>query len=95
MVGRPVGGVDGYVSLEVSPLLAHDTDSTLTAARNLHQRGGKPNLFIKIPGTTEGLPAIHQPSDGMAAKGSRNGDPGAAVAFVETDRLQRHPLAGA
>jgi transaldolase len=51
-------GVDGWVSLEVSPLLAHDTDSTLVAARNLHQRGGKPNLFIKIPGTAEGLPAI-------------------------------------
>ena len=51
-------GVDGWVSLEVSPLLAHDTNSTLAAARNLHQRGGKPNLFIKIPGTAEGLPAI-------------------------------------
>lgn len=51
-------GVDGWVSLEVSPLLAHDTDSTLAAARNLHQRGRKPNLFIKIPGTEEGLPAI-------------------------------------
>jgi transaldolase len=51
-------GVDGWVSLEVSPLLAHDANSTLTAVRNLHQRGGKPNLFIKIPGTPEGLPAI-------------------------------------
>ncbi len=51
-------GVDGWVSLEVSPLLAHDTDRTLAAARNLHQRGGRPNLFIKIPGTPEGLPAI-------------------------------------
>ena len=51
-------GVDGWVSLEVSPALAHDTSSTLAAARDLHQRGGKPNLFIKIPGTTEGLPAI-------------------------------------
>jgi transaldolase len=51
-------GVDGWVSLEVSPLLAHDTNSTLAAARNLHQRGGKSNLFIKIPGTPEGLPAI-------------------------------------
>jgi transaldolase len=59
---RPVfartDGVDGWVSLEVSPLLAHDTDSTLAAARDLHRRGGKPNLFIKIPGTPEGLPAI-------------------------------------
>jgi transaldolase len=50
--------IDGWVSLEVSPLLAHDTNATLTAARTLHQRGGKPNLFIKIPGTAEGLPAI-------------------------------------
>jgi transaldolase len=51
-------GVDGWVSLEVSPRLAHDTDRTLAAARNLHQHGEKPNLFIKIPGTAEGLPAI-------------------------------------
>jgi len=51
-------GVDGWVSLEVSPVLAHDTERTLAAARDLHQRGGKPNLFIKIPGTAEGLPAI-------------------------------------
>jgi transaldolase len=51
-------GVDGWVSLEVSPLLARDTNDTLAAARSLHQRGGKPNLFIKIPGTAEGLPAI-------------------------------------
>jgi transaldolase len=51
-------GVDGWVSLEVSPVLAHDTNSTLAAARDLHRRAGKPNLFIKIPGTAEGLPAI-------------------------------------
>jgi transaldolase len=51
-------GIDGWVSLEVSPLLAHDTKGTVAAARNLHQRSGKPNLFIKIPGTAEGLPAI-------------------------------------
>jgi transaldolase len=51
-------GVDGWVSLEVSPLLAHDTSGTLAAARELHQRGGKPNVFIKIPGNAEGLPAI-------------------------------------
>ena len=50
--------IDGWVSLEVSPLLAHDTDRTLAAAQDLHRRGGKPNLFIKIPGTREGLPAI-------------------------------------
>ena len=53
-------GVDGWVSLEVSPLLARDTASTLAAAKGLHERGGKSNLFIKIPGTKEGLPAIEE-----------------------------------
>ena len=53
-------GVDGWTSLEVSPLLAHDTNSTLAAARDLHGRAGRPNLFIKIPGTREGLPAIEE-----------------------------------
>ncbi|HLJ48355.1 MAG TPA: transaldolase [Bryobacteraceae bacterium] len=61
---RPVydktNGVDGWVSLEVSPMLAHDTASTLRAAKDLHARAGRPNLFIKIPGTTEGLPAIEE-----------------------------------
>jgi transaldolase len=53
-------GVDGWVSLEVSPLLAHDTKTTLSVARDLHARAGRPNLFIKIPGTKEGLPAIEE-----------------------------------
>jgi len=53
-------GVDGWVSLEVSPLLAHDMASTLAAAKDLHARAGRPNLFIKIPGTREGLPAIEE-----------------------------------
>src|SRR3989475_2274637 len=61
---RPVwdrtGGVDGWVSWEVSPLLAHDTSSTLAAAKALHARAGRPNLLIKIPGTKEGLPAIEE-----------------------------------
>jgi transaldolase len=61
---RPVhnrtNGVDGWVSLEVSPLLAHDTASTITAAKELSERAGRPNLFIKIPGTQEGLPAIEE-----------------------------------
>lgn len=52
--------VDGWVSLEVSPLLAHDTERTVSAAVDLHHKGGKPNLFIKIPGTPEGLPAIEE-----------------------------------
>src|SRR5256885_3456015 len=51
-------GVDGWVSLEGSPLLAHDTGSTLAAAKALHARTGRPNLLIKIPRTKEGLPAI-------------------------------------
>ena len=49
---------DGWVSLEVSPLLAYDAESTLDQARALHGRTGRPNLFIKIPGTTAGLAAI-------------------------------------
>jgi len=61
---RPVhdqtDGVDGWVSLEVSPLLAYDTASTLAAAKDLHARAGRANLFIKIPGTREGLPAIEE-----------------------------------
>ena len=61
---RPIhdqtNGVDGWVSLEVSPLLAHDTAATLAAAKALHARAGRPNLFIKIPGTKEGLPAIEE-----------------------------------
>jgi transaldolase len=51
-------GVDGWVSLEVSPLLAHDTAATIEAAKSLHARVARPNLLIKIPGTAEGLPAI-------------------------------------
>jgi len=53
-------GVDGWVSLEVSPLLAYDAASTLAAAKDLHRRAGSPNLFIKIPGTREGLTAIEE-----------------------------------
>ncbi len=61
---RPVhertAGVDGFVSLEVSPLLAYDTKTTLAVAKDLHARAGRRNLFIKIPGTKEGLPAIEE-----------------------------------
>ncbi|HXV80929.1 MAG TPA: transaldolase [Candidatus Binatia bacterium] len=53
-------GVDGWVSLEVSPLLAHDATRTLAAAKELHARASQPNLLIKIPGTKEGLPAIEE-----------------------------------
>src|SRR5947209_2190289 len=61
---RPIwdrtNGVDGWVSLEVSPLLAYDPTSTLAAAKELHARAARPNLFIKIPGTKEGVPAIEE-----------------------------------
>jgi transaldolase len=53
-------GVDGCVSLEVSPLLAHDTESTVAEAKDLYARAQRPNLLIKIPGTKEGLPAIEE-----------------------------------
>src|SRR4051812_20553372 len=61
---RPIwdrtNGVDGWVSLEVSPVLAYDTASTIAAAKELHAQAKRPNLFIKIPGTREGLPAIEE-----------------------------------
>jgi transaldolase len=54
------GGIDGWVSLEVSPLLADDTAATIRAAMQLHARAKRPNLFIKIPGTPAGIPAIEE-----------------------------------
>jgi transaldolase len=61
---RPIhertAGVDGRVSLEVSPLLAYDTATTLAEAKDLYARAGRRNVFIKIPGTKEGLPAIEE-----------------------------------
>ena len=61
---RPIhnrtAGVDGWVSLEVSPLLAYDTQQTVDAASSLHAAAARPNLFIKIPGTKEGVPAIEE-----------------------------------
>lgn len=61
---RPIfertAGVDGWVSLEVSPLLAYDTHTTIRVAKDLFARAERPNLFIKIPGTPEGLPAVEE-----------------------------------
>ncbi len=61
---RPVhdasGGIDGYVSVEVDPGLARDTDGTIASARALHERIDEPNLFVKIPASAEGVPAIRQ-----------------------------------
>jgi transaldolase len=59
-VHQRTGTVDGFVSLEVSPLLAYDTLATVAQAKALFAKAGKPNIFIKIPGTTEGLPAIEE-----------------------------------
>ncbi|HEY3241696.1 MAG TPA: transaldolase [Acidimicrobiia bacterium] len=68
---RPVfdesGGGDGFVSVEVDPTLAHDTDGTITQARQLHERLGLPNLMVKIPATAEGVPAI----EAMIAEGRK------------------------
>lgn len=50
--------VDGWVSMELSPLLACDTRGSIEAARRIHEQAGRPNLFVKIPGTPEGIPAI-------------------------------------
>ena len=61
---RPVfdatGGVDGWVSMEVSPLLAADTQGSIDAAARIHRQAGRPNLFVKIPGTPAGIPAIEE-----------------------------------
>ena len=53
-------GVDGWVSMEVSPLLAADTKGSIAAAKQIHAQAGRPNLFVKIPGTPEGIPAIEE-----------------------------------
>jgi len=57
---QATGGVDGWVSMEVSPLLAADTAGTIAAARLIHTQAARDNLFVKIPGTPEGIPAIEQ-----------------------------------
>ena len=59
-VYRETGGLDGYVSLEVSPHLAHDTEATMAEARRYVERVNRPNLYIKVPATDAGIPAIEQ-----------------------------------
>jgi transaldolase len=59
-VHERTNGLDGWVSLEVSPLLAHDTARTIASAKRLYAEARRPNLFIKIPGTPEGIPAIEE-----------------------------------
>ncbi len=60
VIHHRTNGLDGWVSLEVSPLLAYDTASTIAEAKALYTRAGRRNLYIKIPGTREGLPAIEE-----------------------------------
>ncbi len=76
---RPIhertSGVDGWVSLEVSPLLAHDTPGTFFAAKELHARAGRPNLFIKIPGTKRGSPPSRSRSSPACRSMSRSSSP--------------------
>jgi len=60
MVNARSNGVDGWVSLEVSPRLAYDTAGTVAAVKELHTQAARPNLFLKIPGTREGIPAIEE-----------------------------------
>jgi transaldolase len=59
-VHQKTAGIDGFVSLELSPLMAYDTDKSVAAAKLLHDKGNRPNLYIKIPGTKEGVPAIEE-----------------------------------
>src|SRR5436305_5774908 len=59
-VHERTAGNDGFVSLEVSPLLAYDTKGSVAAATTLHKKANRPNVFIKIPGTKEGNPAIEE-----------------------------------
>jgi transaldolase len=59
-VYQKTNGLDGFVSIEVSPLLAYDTENTINAAKEIHKKVNRVNTFIKIPGTTQGLPAIEK-----------------------------------
>jgi transaldolase len=59
-VHKSTAGIDGFVSLELSPLMAYDTSKSVAAAKYLHDKGNRPNLYIKIPGTSEGVPAIEE-----------------------------------
>ncbi|HWH60652.1 MAG TPA: transaldolase [Terriglobales bacterium] len=59
-IHEKTAGIDGFVSLELSPLMAYDTNKSVAAAKLLHNKGNRPNLYIKIPGTGEGVPAIEE-----------------------------------
>ena len=82
--------VDGWTSLEVSPPLAHDTKSTLAAVKDLYNQAGRPNLFIKIPGTKENLPAIEEASLPAGQSTSRSCSAASINRKARFDRFE-HP----
>lgn len=91
------GGVDGRVSIEVDPYLAHDTEGTIAQARELWQLVDRPNLLVKIPATVEGLPAITEAiAEGISVNVTLifSLDRYRAVAKAYTDGLERAQLAG-
>ena len=77
-------GADGFVSIEVAPGVAHETAATIAAARDLHKRINQPNLFVKIPATAQGVPAIQA----MIAEGRNH----LALTATPTTRIARMPL---
>ena len=98
------GGTDGFVSIEVAPELARDTDATIAAARDLHERIAEPNLFVKIPATAEGVPAIagddrrgsqHQRHPDLLAVPLRAGDRGLPARAGNLRRARRRSRRGA
>ena len=85
------GGADGFVSVEVSPDLAHDTTGTIAQAKSLFERLGRKNVMIKIPATIEGLPA-GAPSRGTRRAGSRTGPTTASRPLAPTRPPRRGAL---
>ena len=94
-VGQDEGGADGFVSLEVEPGVAHDTDATTKQARDLWGRVNRPNLMIKIPGTLAGGPAIaslnRRASPGGAGPAQVRGQTAAFRARLDADRARLEP----
>ena len=90
-IHQRTSGVDGWVSLEVSPLLAHDAKQTVTEAKALHKKANRPNLFIKIPGTQEGAPAIEEaiysgvPHQSFPAEATLDWQPSRLVMSIQPD----------
>ena len=84
--------VDGWTSLEVSPLLAMDTKSTLAAAKDLNNQAGRPNLFIRIPGTKKNLSAIEEASLPACQSTSRSCSAASINREAHFDRFEHPPV---